>query len=594
MKFINLLSFIYRVTRPFLGYIIGIFFSSIGIAVTFMAIPNIVKQIVNTAITTHPSQLFLPLSHLMIVYLIVSIGIVAFFRLSNWFALQFFPKQKELIFSVLTQEMMKHSMEFYKKHLPGNLMNKINDVNDIPEIIKIVVDKLAISFFSFFFMFYSLWMVEARFAIALFFWSAIFIGGGIWFLFKNKNLPQIFAESRANVAGQIVDVLTHMLSIRLFSRFCYESKRLKKNTLRLVNAEQNQERFFMHLSFFQGISFVLFEALCFWWLLNGISNGKLVAGDFVLIFSVNGIILDLFWDCSKEIRVLWQKLGYIRQALSMIFSAVEIKDLPHAKDICIEKGEVVFDHVQFFYMDTHPLFEDKSICLKGKQKIGLVGYSGSGKTTFINLILRLYDVSSGRILIDEQDIKNITQESLHQSIAMIPQECNLFNRSLMENIRYGRLDASDEEVKMAARQSYIHDMIESLPESYATIAGEKGAKLSGGQRQLIAVARAILKNAPILILDEATSNLDVVTERKLQKSLMKLMQDKTVFVVAHRLSTLLNMDRILVFDEGTIVQDGTHEELLGCEGLYRQFWETQVNGFLLQDKQSDFFLLDKN
>jgi ATP-binding cassette subfamily B protein len=237
----------------------------------------------------------------------------------------------------------------------------------------------------------------------------------------------------------------------------------------------------------------------------------------------------------------------------------------------------------------------------------LVGYSGGGKSTFVNLILRLYDITDGAILIDGQDIRDVTQDSLRASIAMIPQDPSLFHRSLMDNIRYGRIDATDEEVISAAKKAHAHEFIEKLSQGYDSLVGERGVKLSGGQRQRISIARAILKNAPILILDEATSQLDSVTESIIQESLWELMNSrfetslsavalrakgdgeggKTVLVIAHRLSTLLHMDRIIVFDQGVIMEDGTHAELLANNGLYRNLWDAQVGGFLGDDQMED-------
>jgi len=224
------------------------------------------------------------------------------------------------------------------------------------------------------------------------------------------------------------------------------------------------------------------------------------------------------------------------------------------------------------------------VIIKPGQKVGLVGYSGSGKSTFVNLILRLFDVTEGAIKIDGQDIREVTQDSLHEAIAMIPQDPSLFHRSIFENILYGRKDATNEEVIKAAKRAYAHEFIVTLSQGYDTQVGERGVRLSGGQRQRIAIARAILKNAPILILDEATSQLDSVTEIEIQQSLWNLMQHKTSLVIAHRLSTLLSMDRILVFDQGCIVEDGSHQELLDQNGLYKQLWEAQIGGFLVDNQ----------
>jgi ATP-binding cassette subfamily B protein len=292
------------------------------------------------------------------------------------------------------------------------------------------------------------------------------------------------------------------------------------------------------------------------------------------------VVLDQFWDLGSEVRGFWEKIGHLRQAFNTIYVEENIIQLPGTRPLLISKGEVVFENVHFYYEGSPPIFEDKSLIIPGGQTVGLVGHSGGGKSTFISLILRLYDVTSGSISIDGQDISKVTQDSLYHSIAVIPQDCPLFNRSLMENIRYGRLDALDEEVFEAARKAQVHEAILSLPHGYQTLAGEKGMRLSGGQRQRIAIARAILKDAPILVLDEATSQLDALVEEKLKETFEELMQGKTVFIIAHRLSTLTRVQRILVFDAGKIVQDGSHGALLQEEGLYRKLWEAQAEGFI--------------
>jgi ATP-binding cassette subfamily B protein len=246
----------------------------------------------------------------------------------------------------------------------------------------------------------------------------------------------------------------------------------------------------------------------------------------------------------------------------------------------VDKGEISFKNVQFHYKGATPLFESMNITIHAGQKVDLVGYSGSGKTSFVNLILRLFDINGGQILIDNQDISKVTQDSLRENIGMIPQDPSLFHRSLAENIRYGKPHASDVEVIDAAKRAHAHEFIEKLPNGYESLVGERGVKLSGGQRKRVAIARAILKNAPILILDEATSQLDSVNENYIQKSLHELMAGKTTIVIAHRLSTLLHMDRILVFDAEKIVEDGTHGELLAKSSLYKTLWDAQVGGFL--------------
>lgn len=251
----------------------------------------------------------------------------------------------------------------------------------------------------------------------------------------------------------------------------------------------------------------------------------------------------------------------------------------------ITNGQITFSSVKFHYKGIEPLFQNKSVTIEAGQKVGLVGYSSSGQSTFVNLILRLYDVTDGQILIDGQDIQEVRQDSLREAIAMIPQDPSLFHRSLMENIRYGRIDASDEEVIEAAKRAHAHAFITKLFQMYEFLVGERGVKLSGGQHQRIAIARAILKNAPILILDEATSQLDFLTESTIQESLWELMQDKTTIMIAHCLSTLMHMDRILVL--GKIIEDNTHVKLFEKGGFYRALWDAQVGGFLPDNKNKE-------
>jgi ATP-binding cassette subfamily B protein len=231
------------------------------------------------------------------------------------------------------------------------------------------------------------------------------------------------------------------------------------------------------------------------------------------------------------------------------------------------------------------VFRGLTLTIRSCERVGLVGFSGSGKSTFMNLILRLYDIQGGRILIDGQDVREVTQDSLRRSISMISQDPMLFHRSLFDNIRYGSLDATDEEVQDAARYAHAHEFISALPQGYGSLVGERGVRLSGGQRQRVAIARAVLKNAPIFFLDEATSSLDSVTERHIQDSIEHLLRGRTSIVIAHRLSTISHLDRIVVFDAGKVVEDGTHAQLLALEGHYARMWSMQAGGFLPESEK---------
>jgi ATP-binding cassette subfamily B protein len=297
-------------------------------------------------------------------------------------------------------------------------------------------------------------------------------------------------------------------------------------------------------------------------------------------------LLGWIWFTSFQLTVFARELGTIGNALEIIQKGHDILDVKDAAHLVIHGGKIAFENVTFAYNANKPVFEHFNVVIPAGQKIGLVGFSGSGKSTFVNLILRFYDLQQGRILIDDQNIDEVTQESLRSQIAMIPQEPALFHRTLMENIRYGRIEATDEEVIQAAKLAHCHEFIDKLDEGYHSLVGERGVKLSGGQRQRIAIARAILKNAPIIILDEATSSLDTVTEKLIQESLHLLMERRTTIVIAHRLSTLIDMDKIFVFHHGKIIEEGSKDELLINNGHFAKLWNMQTDGFLPDEKES--------
>jgi ATP-binding cassette subfamily B protein len=287
----------------------------------------------------------------------------------------------------------------------------------------------------------------------------------------------------------------------------------------------------------------------------------------------------ILWTVGSALPLLFQSLGTVKQAYSVMQDPQDIKDKPDALPLKVTSGEIIFHNVSFHYGEKE-LFKDKQIKIRGGEKIGLVRYTGAGKSTFVNLILRFFSLTKGKITIDGQSIENVTLESLRRQIALIPQDPVLFHRSLRDNINYGKPDASETEILRAAKLAHCSEFIQSIPMGYEAKVGERGTKLSGGEKQRIAIARALLVDAPILILDEATSSLDSVTEGYIQDSLHALMQNRTTIVIAHRLSTLSRMDRLLVFDKGKIVEEGTHSSLLNKEGLYARMWNMQAGGFL--------------
>ena len=309
-------------------------------------------------------------------------------------------------------------------------------------------------------------------------------------------------------------------------------------------------------------------------------QNQISIGDFVLVVGLSFEVGHMIWYTMGVFDEFNLASGKCKQSLDSLLVPYEMVDCDDAKPIKVTKGDIQFQEASFNYKSGKVVFETLSLDIKSFEKVGLVGFSGAGKSTFVNLILRFFDLKSGRILIDEQDVSKITRDSLRHQISMIPQDTTLFHRTILENIRYSRIDATDGDVVHAAKLANAHDFIIQLPDGYNSYVGERGVKLSGGQRQRIAIARAMLKNTPILILDEATSALDSVSEKQIHDSLRALMKNRTTIVVAHRLSTLLEMDRILVFNEGKVIEDGSHLELLQSNGHYAKMWNMQAGGFL--------------
>lgn len=498
---------------------------------------------------------------------------------------KFQPMIKNQIISEVFRFVLGSSHQFFHDNLSGRISSQINTLADnIERILYPMLANFIRGFSLLMVALISMYYVNPTFFYILVLWFLIFVLCSLAMSKRLVHLSDTHTGAESVISGQLVDSISNVNNIRIFARRLFEVLRLEKYLLATKEAFQAKELFLVKLNIVQGMLIAIMLGFMVYFLIHLFGDHLISIGDFALILGLGTEVGHITWYTMSQVDEFNQAVGKCKQSLSSLIVSHEIKDKNDASTLVITKGQITFSKVKFHYKGTEPLFQNKSVMIEAGQKVGLVGYSGGGKSTFANLILRLYDVTEGQILIDGQDIRDVTQESLYHNIAMIPQDPSLFHRTLMENIRYGRKEATDEEVREASRRAHAQEFIQALPQGYESLVGERGVKLSGGQRQRIAIARAILKNAPILILDEATSQLDSVTERLIQDSLWDLMQDKTTLVIAHRLSTLLHMDRILVFDRGKIIEDGTHQELLSKGGIYKMLWETQVDGFLLDKK----------
>jgi ATP-binding cassette subfamily B protein len=571
-----MLSFFLESIRPFKLLVFAQFIVGVFLALDLSLRPYLIKVILDK-IEAHNVK---TVTLFAIFFIIASIVNLLMIRLSMIIWLYLNSNLKKHLSLVIMDKLFLHSHNFYLNNFAGSLASQIKEVmSGIPDLCKILFEKIISNALALIFAIYTFMKIDNTFALILILWAVLYIILSVKLSNFGNRFYNLSAQIRSKTIGHMVDLITNMLIIRLFNSKRHEKKKLESILNEYVAADRARDCFAVKLLTLQGCSFIIYQTICLFILIKSI--WKISIGDFVLIFSINISIVNCLWSLSREIGTFTELYNNLKQALDKFLISPEIEDKQDASELIITKGEIIFDKVSFAYSDNHNILTDLSLVIKSKQKVGLVGLSAAGKTTFVNLIMRLFELNSGRILIDQQDISLVTQESLREAISFIPQESLLFHRSLKDNINYAN-KFSDQEIMIAAKNAYANEFIEKL--GYDSIVGERGIKLSGGQRQRITIARFFLKNSPILIIDEATSQLDSITEQQIKKSLDKLMSGKTNIIIAHRLSTLLRMDRILVLDShGNIREDGTHQELLKQHGLYHKLWQLQQQDFI-EDK----------
>ena len=504
------------------------------------------------------------------------------FRLYDWRAAFTLPPFEAGIRMTMFHYVQGHSYNYFANNFAGSIANKISDMPEsATRLIQLLITLFIPTLVAFIIAMSIYTFMHPVFAIIMFVWFLIHMSICFFHAQRCNQLANNQAEARSTLTGKIVDSFGNHSTVKLFARQPYEHA--------FVNTSQQDEKFkhkktllyIAKMRRYQSIAcFLMPGALLVTMMLLCWQRDIISSSEFVYLFYSSWNITIMSWIAGVEMPNFFKEAGTCLQALSIIKHQHEINDSPNAHSLVVQRGTIQFKQVCFSYHKNKPVFSHLDVQIDAGEKVGLVGFSGSGKTTFVNLCLRFFDLQQGHIYIDDQDIATVTRQSLRESIAMIPQDPTLFHRTLLENIRYGRLDASDKEVLVAAKRAHCDEFIKELPQGYETLVGERGVKLSGGQRQRIAIARTILKDAPILILDEATSALDSVTEKLIHESLHQLMADRTTVVIAHRLSTLAAMDRLLVFTKGELIEEGSHTELLTKAGHYAHLWHMQAGGFL--------------
>lgn len=557
--------------------------SSIIWALNDVFFPFFIKKIVNIihAYQGNPENIYTAVKGVLWLLVLFWVVTEIFQRGQGFVQVYTFPHFRAKIRAAVFNYVQSHSHEYFSSHFAGTIAKKLADLpTSCQSIMEIICFQFITAFVGAIIVLVMMWITHPIFAVIVFLWLCFHICLTVLFVYYGNHLWETHSKADSTLSGKIVDVFSNMLNVRLFARSKYELKYLSKFQYdEIVKAKKAMcimelTRIGLGLN---GL-FLIFSII--FTLLHGWIQHWVTLGDFTQVGMQAFWLLGFIWFVSYQMTIYTREIGVIGNALSLVRKSHGLVDAQNAKPIHITRGEIHFDHVTFSYQKNRNVFKDLNLTIAAGEKVGLVGFSGSGKTTFVNLMLRFYDLQSGKILIDGQDIAHATQDSLRSQIAMIPQDPALFHRSLMENIRYGLLDASDDDVIRASELAHCHEFIIRLDGSYEALVGERGVKLSGGQRQRIAIARAILKNAPILILDEATSALDSATEKLIQESLHNLMQNRTAIVVAHRLSTLNDMDRIIVFHHGRVIEEGTKEQLLKAKGHFAMLWDMQTDGFL--------------
>ncbi|RWG26341.1 ABC transporter ATP-binding protein [Mesorhizobium sp.] len=489
--------------------------------------------------------------------------------------------------------LLKQSMAFYQDEFAGRIATKLMQTAlAVRECVIKLIDVLNYVVVYFLSMLFIVGSADLRLAVPLGVWLVGYIGLLRFFIPKLGKVGEEQANARSTMTGRVVDSYTNIQTVKLFSHARREATFAREGMASFLDTVYRSMRLVTQL---YGMLYILNSLLLFsvtaislWlWLGEAVTIGA-VAVVIGLVLRMWGMSQWIMWEMSS----LFENIGTVQDGIQSISLPRLVEDRPGASDIAVSQGEIRFEEIRFHYGKQKGVIENLSLTVKPGEKVGIVGRSGAGKSTLVNLLLRFYDLESGRVLIDGQEITGVTQDSLRAQIGMVTQDTSLLHRSVRENILYGRPDATDEMLIEAARRAEALDFIGALSyhngrKGFDAHVGDRGVKLSGGQRQRIAIARVMLKDAPILILDEATSALDSEAEAAIQENLYKLMQGKTVIAIAHRLSTIAAMDRLVVMDKGRIIEEGSHEELVTKGGLYAQLWQRQSGGFLLDDAPTE-------
>ncbi len=508
----------------------------------------------------------------------------ACFRLYDGQDIYISPRMRVITQKYLYRYLLGHAPGFFQDNFPGRLSQKIRNagqsvnalgwllIRDLTQVVILLSVSMGL-----------LLAEQPALAGILATWAVLYIALAALLARYCSVLSRELAESWSAAAGKIVDSISNMDVVRAFAQTGHERRYVSHYWFREMRASMRLRWYLLIMRASQSLAVWLLNITLVGVAVWQVSQGNLSLGAFTMIFVLVTLIGRALRQLSFQILDFFDVLGNLTEALEVISEPHEITDQPGARPIAVTRGAVRFENVRFGHKDGNEVFEDLSLDIAPGEKVGLVGRSGAGKSTLIKLLRRQFEPQHGRILIDGQDIRHVTWDSLNRAVAEVPQVPGIFHRSIRDNIRYSNPRADEDTVEQAAHLSHADEFITRRSTSYETIVGEQGIKLSGGERQRVAIARAFMKDARILVLDEATSALDSEAEHLIQQALFELMQGRTVIAIAHRLSTITGMDRIILLDQGRIIEQGSHDELVAKGGAYADLWSLQAGGFVHMD-----------
>lgn len=576
-----------RLYQPLLYALVG---SIVAVNIVEVVTPLFYKRFFDTLIASSDKAATAPVLVGIIFTILGLNGLIwLFYRIATFVDNRFITEMAAVLRQQAFDYLLRHSYSFFSSNFTGSLVQRVNRFarafdrladkviwNVIPLLVKMAGVGIV------------LYLFKPIVAAVMLLWALLFLLFNYLVSVWKLKYDIRVAEADSRTTGVLADAITNHTSVQLFTQLKSESRyfrfvtraqaqahKISLDISALVEAGQVFLIFFIEF-------FIFYLAVGYW------QENLVTVGFFVLMQAYILGLTHRLWEFSRVVRDLYESYADAKEMVEIMELPHEIADTPNARALSVSAGRIEFRDVSFQFRQTRAVLTDFNLVIAPGEKVALVGPSGAGKSTIVKLLLRLHEPARGSIAIDGTDIKAATVESVRKSIALVPQDTLLFHRTLLENIRYGRGDATDAEVRSAATLSHCDEFVKNFPSGFETFVGERGIKLSGGERQRVAIARAILKNAPILILDEATSSLDSHSEMLIQDAWDTLMKGKTVIVIAHRLSTIRKMNRIIVLDKGAIVESGTHDELLAHEGgLYKKLWTLQAGGFIASPVDDD-------